>query len=73
MRGQVESLDGMGGSGGTQGALGLVTPRCGYLTHYWAGWQIPSSILIGVLEVGGGLVVLRIRSKQQLGDSTQAV
>ena len=40
--------------------------------HEWAGWQIPVSILIGVLGVAGGLLVLRTRSKQPQGNSTQA-
>jgi hypothetical protein len=36
-----------------------------------AGWQVPVSILIGVLGVSGGLVVLRSRRKQPLDDSAR--
>jgi hypothetical protein len=36
-----------------------------------AGWQIPVSILIGVLGMAGGLVVLRTRPKQPVGNSAQ--
>ena len=43
---------------------------CG--TRSRAGWQIPVSILIGVLGVAGGLVVLRTRPKRPFGHSTQA-
>ena len=41
--------------------------------HSQAGWQIPASVLIGLLGVVGGLLVLRTRPKQQpLGSSEQA-
>lgn len=40
--------------------------------HSQASWQIPVSVLIGVLGVVGGLVVLRTRPKQPLGSSKQA-
>jgi len=34
-----------------------------------SGWQIPVSTLLGVVGVAGGLVVLRTRPKQPLGNS----
>jgi len=40
--------------------------------HSQAGWQIPVSILIGVVGVAGGLVVLRTRPKRPLGNATRA-
>jgi hypothetical protein len=47
-------------------------PGCSPPSHYREGWQIPVSILIGVVGVAGGLVVLRTRPKRPLGNSTQA-
>jgi hypothetical protein len=37
-----------------------------------ADWQVPVSILLGVLGLAGGLVVLRTRPKQAVDNSTQA-
>ena len=36
-----------------------------------ADWQLPVSILVGVLGVSGGLVILRIRPKRPSGSATQ--
>ena len=41
-------------------------------THNRDAWQIPFSILVGILGIAGGLVVLGTRPKQPLGNTTQA-
>jgi hypothetical protein len=60
----------MGGLGGPIPASQRGWFPCG--PYHRAGWQIPVSVLIGVLGVAGGLVVLRTRPKQPVGNSTQA-
>jgi hypothetical protein len=52
---------------------GLTGRSAGFFwTPTQAVWQIPVAILISLLGVAAGLVVLRPRPKQPLGNSTQA-
>ena len=63
----------LGGIRFGQVACGLGGSPCPKPTviHARADWQIPVSILIGVLGVTGGLVVLRTRPRRPLAESTQ--
>src|SRR5215469_4712840 len=45
--------------------------RPALFAHSQAGWQIPVSVLIGVLGAAAGSVVLRTRPEPPLGNSTQ--
>jgi len=55
-----------------QTACGGLVPAEVQPTHHRAVWQIPVTILIGAFGVAVGLVVLRTRPRQPLGNSQAA-
>jgi len=54
------------------GGLVPADPSLAGIPRTRAGWQLPASILIGVLGVAGGLVVRRTGPNPRRGNSTRA-